>query len=246
MNRQSPACPIALLLTFILFLSNAHAQKDATTSSGATPPSTAEGVGRKGNEPEKRVTDAAAVVRRMKSDARVSDLIQGAKGLLIVPHFIKAALVFGGQGGAGLLVVQKNGRWSDPAFYKTRSGSFGAQIGGAKGALVMIFTSDAAVEAFAVKTTSWSLNAGAGLTTASYSKDTPQSGTLSDVVVWSDTSGLFGGAAVGATRVARDEDANQAYYDHTDVTPQEILSGLVANPYSNSLREVLPMQLAAK
>lgn len=246
MDRRSSACAIVLLWTVILFSSKALAHKDATTSSDAVPPSSEDSVSVEAHEPRKRVTDAVSVVRRMESDARVSRLIEGAKGLLIVPHLIKAALVFGGQGGAGLLVVQRNGRWSDPAFYKTRSGSFGAQIGGAKGALVMIFTSDKAVEAFAVKTSSWSLNAGAGLTTASYSQDTPQSGTLSDVVVWSDTSGLFGGAAVGATRVASDERANQAYYNHTDVTPQQILSGLVANPYSNKLREVLPMQRASQ
>jgi lipid-binding SYLF domain-containing protein len=62
------------------------------------------------------------------------------------------------------------------------------------------------------------------------------------VVVWSDTKGLFGGAAVGATRLARDERANQAYYNRTDVTPEQILSGLVANPNSNRLREVLPLR----
>src|SRR5262249_19779977 len=163
--------------------------------------------------------------------------IRRAKGLLIVPHFIKAAFILGGQGGSGLMVVQSDGRWSDPAFYKSDSGSLGAQIGGAKGALVMILMSDKAVEAFARKTSSWSANTSAGLTTASYSKDAPQSGTISDVVVWSSSSGLFGGAAVGATRVASDEHANQIYYKRTDVTTKQILSGLVANPYSNKLRE---------
>jgi lipid-binding SYLF domain-containing protein len=245
-DRRSSACAVVLLSTFILSASSAHAQNATTTSSGPMPASTADGVSVEANEAQKRVNDAVAVVRRMKTDSQVSELIQDAKGLLIVPHFIKAALVFGGQGGPGLMLVQRNGRWSDPAFYKTRSGSFGAQIGGAKGALVMILTSDKAVEAFATKTSSWSLNAGAGLTAASYSKDTRESGFLSDVVIWSDTKGLFGGAAVGATRVAIDERANQAFYNHTDVTPQKILSGLVANPYSNKLREVLPMQQASK
>ena len=76
--------------------------------------------------------------------------------------------------------------------------------------------------------------------------DTRESGTLSDVVIWSDTKGLFGGAAVGATRVAIDQKANQAYYNEPDVTPEVILSGLVANSASNILREVLPMQRASK
>jgi lipid-binding SYLF domain-containing protein len=194
------------------------------------------------NEPQHRIADAVQVVRKSKADPRVSALIQDAKGLLVVPHFFKAALLFGGQRGAGLMLVQRDGRWSDPVFYRTTSGSVGLQIGGARGALVMILTSDKAVEAFATKTSSWSLEAGAGLTVSSYSKDTPQSGTRSDVVVWSDAKGLFGGAAVGATRVVRDERANHAYYNSADVTPEQILSGFVANPDSNRLREVLPLQ----
>jgi lipid-binding SYLF domain-containing protein len=198
------------------------------------------------NEAQDRVTDAVSVVRAMSADPQVSALVQEAKGLLIVPRFLKAALVFGGQAGPALMLVQRNGRWSDPAFYRTHSGSFGAQIGATRGALVMILTSDRAVQAFTVKTTSWSLNVGAGLTAASYSKDMQQPASRSDVVIWSDSKGLFGGAAVGATRVAIDERANRQYYDHADVTCQQILSGLVANPYSNRLREVLVMQRAAK
>jgi lipid-binding SYLF domain-containing protein len=181
----------------------------------------------------------------MSTDPQLSVVLQQAKGLLIVPHFMKAALVFGTQGGSGLMLVQRNGRWSDPAFYRTRSGSFGAQIGAAKGALVMILMSDQAVEAFTAKSTNWSISATAGLTAASYSKDTRQSGAT-DVIVWSDSKGLFGGAAVGATRVASDERANQEYYNHADVTSQQILGGLVANPYSNRLREVLAIQRASK
>jgi lipid-binding SYLF domain-containing protein len=243
-DHRSSACAALLLLTFVL--PGAHAQNAAGTPNNAIPSSTAQGATRDATDAQMRVKDAAAVLRRMKSDPQANELLQDAKGLLIVPHFIKAALVFGGRGGSGLLVVQKDGRWSDPAFYRTSGGSVGAQIGGAKGALVMILTSDRAVAAFATKTSSWSLNAGAGLTAANYSNDTRESGTLSDVVIWSDTKGLFGGAAVGATKVTIDQKANRAYYNQPDVTPQEILSGLVANESSNILREVVPMQRASK
>jgi SH3 domain-containing YSC84-like protein 1 len=229
-DRRSSVCAVVLLLTIIL----------------AMPPSRADVVSEEANEVQQRVDAAVLVLRRSKADPQVNELIQDAKGVLIVPHFFKAALLFGGQRGAGLMLVQRNGRWSDPAFYTTGSGTFGVQIGGAQGAFVMILRSDKAVGAFAMKTSSWSLNAGAGLTVSSYSKDTPQSGTLSDVVIWSDTKGLFGGAAVGATRVASDARANQAYYNHPDVTTEQILGGVVANPYSNKLREVLPPPPASK
>jgi lipid-binding SYLF domain-containing protein len=235
-----------LLFTFILSCSNALAQESSKSPGSATAPATAAAVSPETSEAQTRVSDAVSILRMMKSDAQLTDLIQKSKGLLIVPHFFKAALLFGGYRGAGVMLVQTNGRWSDPAFYKTSNGSFGAQIGGAKGAYVLILTSDKAVQSYAVKTSSWSMNAGAGLTAAHYSKDAVKSGIHSDVVVWSDTTGLFGGASLGASRVASDERANQAYYNQPDVTPQRILSGLIANPYSNKLREALPMQRASE
>ena len=228
MDTRSSASIVVLLLAFVALSSSA-----------------ARAAGAELEDAQQRVDDAVLVVHRAKADPRVSALIQNAKGLLVVPHFFKAALLFGGQRGAGLMLVQRNARWSDPVFYTTSGGSLGVQIGGVKGAFVMILTSDKAVEAFVTKTSSWSLSAGAGLNVSSYSKDTPQSGARSDVVVWSDTRGIFGGAAIGATRISRDDRANQAYYSRGALTPEQILNGLVANPNSNRLREALPMQQAS-
>lgn len=127
-----------------------------------------------------------------------------------------------------------------PVFYKIGGGTFGAQIGGTKGALVMLLMSDKAIDAFVNKASTWSLSAGAGLNAVNYSKQTPQSQTLSDVVVWSDTKGLFGGAAVGASKVTRDTTVNQVYYNNRDVTVQQILDATVTNPNAKSLIGVLP------
>jgi lipid-binding SYLF domain-containing protein len=61
-------------------------------------------------------------------------------------------------------------------------------------------------------------------------------------VVWSDTKGLFGGAAVGASKVSRDTAANEVYYNNHDVTAQQILDGTVTNPHAKLLLDVLPPQ----
>jgi lipid-binding SYLF domain-containing protein len=193
-----------------------------------------------------RINDAIPVVGKMKEDPQVNDLLQKSKGVVIVPHYIQAALVFGGRGGAGVLLVHHDAHWSNPAFYKLSGGSFGAQIGGTKGALVLMLMSDRAVDAFENKDSTWSMNAGAGLTAVNYSKQTPESQTLSDVVVWSDTKGLFGGAAVGASKISRDTAANQAYYNSHDLTVQQILSSAVTNPNAKLLIDVMPVQQAAK
>ena len=191
-------------------------------------------------EAQMRVDDAIPVVGKMKADAAVNELLGKAKGVVIVPHYVQAALVFGGKSGAGVLLVRRDQTWSSPVFYKIGGGTFGAQIGGTKGALVMLLMSDKAIDAFVNKASTWSLSAGAGLNAVNYSKQTPQSQTLSDVVVWSDTKGLFGGAAVGASKVTRDTTVNQVYYNNRDVTVQQILDATVTNPNAKSLIAVMP------
>jgi len=193
-----------------------------------------------------RIDDAIVVVGKMKSDPKVGELLGKAKGVVIVPHFTQAALVFGGRGGAGVLLVRQHGHWSDPAFYKLGGGTFGAQIGGTSGALAMLLMSDKAVEAFENQASTWSMTATAGLTARSYSRNTPESGTLSDVIVWTDMNGYFGGAAIGATKVSRDTSTNQVYYKNPDVTIQQILSGAITNPDAKLLVDVMPPELMPK
>jgi len=192
-------------------------------------------------ETHARINDAIPIVGKLKEDPKSNDLLVKAKGIVIVPHYLQAALVFGGRGGSGLLLVRRGDRkWSDPVFYKISGGTFGAQIGGTKGALVFFLMSDKAIEAFENKASTWSMNAGAGLAAVSFSKQTPETATLTDVVIWSDTKGIFGGAAVGASKISRDMKANEVYYNDHDITAQRILSGEVTSPQSKLLLDVLP------
>ena len=187
-----------------------------------------------------RVNDAIPIVTKLKADAKANDLLVRAKGVLIVPRYMQAALVFGGRGGSGLLLVRRGTTWSDPVFYKLSGGTFGVQIGGTKGSLAFLLMSDKAIDAFENKASTWSMDAGAGLAAVSFSKQTPEAATLADVVVWSDRKGVFGGAALGASKIARDMQANQLYYKNQDITAQQILSGAVSSPQSKPLIDALP------
>jgi lipid-binding SYLF domain-containing protein len=227
---------VTLLVLAVLVASTADAAGAADSK-----PLTAQETNDVTAEAQMRVDDAIPVVGKMKAETGVNELLAKAKGVVIVPHYMQAALVFGGKSGSGVLLVRRDKTWSNPVFYKIGGGTFGAQIGGAKGALVMLLMSDKAIEAFINKASTWSMSAGAGLNAVNYSKQTPESQTLSDVVVWSDTKGLFGGAAVGASKVSRDTAVNQVYYNNRDVTVQQILDGAVANPNAKSLIAVMPL-----
>lgn len=55
-------------------------------------------------ETQMRINDAIPIVGKLKEDPKANDLLGRAKGIVIVPHYIQAALVFGGRGGSGLLL----------------------------------------------------------------------------------------------------------------------------------------------
>ena len=72
------------------------------------------------------------------------------RALFIVPQFLRGALVFGGAGGSGLLLVrdEKTGNWGDPVFYTIGSASFGLQVGGDVSEIVLLVRTPKGLEEF--------------------------------------------------------------------------------------------------
>ena len=113
----------------------------ATTGAATNPNATQ-------NDAQKLVDNAVKVVQRMKKDPKLEKLMAKAKGIYIVPDFGRGALIVGGRGGAGVVLAQNNGRWSNPAFYDFGAISFGAQAGGSGGPVAFLLMSQQAIDAF--------------------------------------------------------------------------------------------------
>src|SRR6202158_3581028 len=60
-----------------------------------------------------------------KAFGNAKQLMRQAKAVFIVPKLIKGAFIVGGEGGDGVLMVQRHGGWSAPAFFAIGAGSFG-------------------------------------------------------------------------------------------------------------------------
>lgn len=186
-----------------------------------------------------RVSDALAVVRQLESEPRMKQLLQQAKGVLIVPWYGRAALGLGAHGGAGLLLLKRvDGSWSGPAFYDLGGLTLGLQAGAEGGAIAMVLNNDKAVGEF-MKKNNFSLSAEAGLTVVNWSRLAQGTAGNGDVVAWSGAKGLFGDAvAVGLNDIRYNQALTNAYYGRS-LSPKDIPDGSVSNPQARPLQQAL-------
>ena len=170
-----------------------------------------------------QVRVATNIIQQMKKDREIDKLLQRAKGVFVLPDFGRVALGVGVRGGEGVLMVKQDDRWSGPAFYNAGAFSVGAQAGVSGGSVAFLLMNDQAIRGFK-STNNFALNADAGLSIINYSANAQGAYGKGDVVVWSDTEGLFAGVALSISDIVWDEDENRAYYG-ANVTPGSVLAG---------------------
>ena len=192
-----------------------------------------------------RVSDAAKIVRQMDRNPSLAAVLQRAKGVFIIPHYGRGGFIVGGQGGGGVVLVRHAMGWSSPAFYSIGGGSIGAQAGGEGGSIAMILMTRKAVDHFENSGGSWSLNGGAGLTVVNWSGRTRANTNRGDVILWSNTKGLYGRLTASVTRITPDTNMDRAYYQRP-VTAREFLAGNVSSPNSAPLRNALAARVASR
>lgn len=183
-----------------------------------------------------QVSEATAVLARMKREPGMQALLRKARGVLIFPDYGRGGLVVGAGGGSAVLMARHQGDWTGPALYNFGTVNIGAQVGGSGGSAAMIIMSDRALRRFE-RSDRFSVNADAGLTIVKYSaRGHAQPG---DVVLWSDLKGAYAGATVGVTDLNFDEGETGALYGHR-VNPRDVFSGSVHTAQADSLLHMLP------
>jgi lipid-binding SYLF domain-containing protein len=168
----------------------------------------------------------------------VKKFLKNSKGIMIFPEVLKAALLIGGEGGSGVLMVkQANGAWSYPAFYTMGSVSFGFQAGGqSQQTILFIMTQDGldAILNEQVKVGA-DISAAAGPRGVGAEAATTVAGGK-DVYVYSLNKGLFVGASIEGAIIAKRSDWNQAYYGRATDPRQIVQDNAVSNPNADPLR----------
>lgn len=195
-----------------------------------------------GSEAQTVVDGAVAAVQQMRtsSDIVSSGVLGRAKAVVIVPRSLKIAVIAGGSGGHAVLLARTAHGWSNPAFYTVASGSLGPQVGVRESTIVLLLMTDRALNAF-LHNNNVTLGASANLTVAQYSASGAAAIGSQDVVVWTDSQGLFIGGSVAAQGFRQDFALDRAYYGNAgqNMTATEILANAGHNPGADKLKAAL-------
>lgn len=152
-------------------------------------------------------------IMNIREKAIPKELLDKAEAIAVFPGVIKAAFVFGGRGGQGLISRRIRGGWSAPAFFNLTGGSFGAQIGATKTDYVLLIMNDDGLngllkDKFEIGGEVGVAAGPVGREAAASTDATLQAGILS----YSRSKGAFIGAALKGAAITPDNDLNEAVY----------------------------------
>lgn len=148
-------------------------------------------------------------------------ILREARAVVILRE-TRAGFILGGKGGFGAMLVRGKRGWSAPAPMSAQEGGIGLQAGWQSATFVQVLMSEAAVEA--VRTNRFRFGVGLRVTSGprSMGDEAKTSSVGSDVLLYADTGGVFGGLAVEGGSLRPDRRANRDLYG---VEAEEVLFG---------------------
>lgn len=182
----------------------------------------------------KRIEDAATVLRELHTapDQDVPlDLWEKASCVMVVPRLKKAAFIFGGEYGKGLMSCRNNGVWSPPVFMRIGKGSWGLQFGAQTVDLVLLVMNDNGIEQLLRNRVS--LGAEASIAAGPVGRDARAATDLqlrAEILSYSRTQGIFAGINLSGGVIRDDRDDNADLYGKGITAKQILLEGRVQLP----------------
>ena len=162
-----------------------------------------------------------------------NDIVKQATCVAVVPSLKKAAFVFGGQYGQGVVTCRTPNGWSAPAFIRMAGGSFGLQIGGQGTDLVLVAVNDRGMQDLLKSKFKIGGDAAASAGPVGRNSTASTDWKLSaELLSYSRSKGLFAGIDLDGTSVSQNTDDTDVYYGAPHPFEQ-ILKGNVPAPSSS-------------
>jgi lipid-binding SYLF domain-containing protein len=183
-----------------------------------------------------RIKEAATVLIEIHSapDKDIPrDLWDKAECVIVVPGLKKAAFVFGGEYGKGLMSCRHSGAWTAPVFMQVGKGSWGLQIGAQSIDLVLLVMNKGGAEKMLGNKVS--LGAEASIAAGPVGRDAraaTDAQMKAEVLAYSRTQGLFAGVNLSGGVVKPDPDDNSDLYGPKVSAHDVVIGGGVTAPAS--------------
>lgn len=175
---------------------------------------------------ERHAREAAEVftqIMNVRDKAIPKELLDKAEAIAVFPDVVKAAFIFGGKGGQGLISKRTPKGWSAPAFFNISGGSFGAQIGASKTDYVLLIMNQAGLKGLLED--KFELGGEVGVAAGPVGREAAAStnATLdAGILSYSRSKGAFIGAALKGAAISPDNHLNEAVYK---MKGKEVLTG---------------------
>ncbi|MDI9348796.1 MAG: lipid-binding SYLF domain-containing protein [Candidatus Symbiobacter sp.] len=228
--------PILIGVIFFAWLNSALAQSD-TASTPPPPPLS--------SEQQEQIDLARIAIEEMRRDQMAGDNVEKwlgeAKAVMIFPNLFRAGFFLGGSGGGGVLLVKnRDGTWSDPAFYFLGGVSLGVQFGAKQSQVLMLIMTDGGLDQ--IMSRSVKLGGEVSLAAGPVGAENGAATTANfgaDILIYARASGLFGGVAAEGSIIQSRDAWNQIYYRQKLFPRQIVFDHAATNPGSLALRQAL-------
>jgi len=152
-------------------------------------------------------------IMNVREKAIPKELLDKAEAIAVFPEVVKAAFIFGGKGGQGVISRRTRNGWSAPAFFNLSGGSFGAQIGATKTDYVLLVMNEDGLNGLLKD--KFEIGGEVGVAAGPVGREAAASTNPrldAGILSYSRSKGLFIGAALKGAVISPDNDLNEAVY----------------------------------
>src|SRR5438552_3061304 len=170
-----------------------------------------------------RLADAARIVQEMRGEIP-QQYWDRARCVAVMPEVKKAAFMFGGEYGKGVISCRSGDGWSAPVFLQLAKGSWGFQAGAEQVDLVLLVMNESGVQKLLQNKVTLGADASvaAGPIGRQGSVGT-DAALVAEIVAYSRAKGLFAGINLSGGVLRPDEEANVEVFG-PGATPRTILA----------------------
>lgn len=193
-------------------------------------PTLAEKTGKSAKDAGRHSKDAAQVFNEIMGapdKAIPRELVEKAQAIAVFPGVVKAAFIFGGREGKGVISRRTAAGWSAPAFFKLGGGSFGAQIGVDKTDYVLLIMDEKGLNGLLGD--KLEIGGEVGVAAGPVGREASAATDVqlkAQILTYSRSKGAFIGVALNGTVITPDNNLNEAVYG---IKASDVLNGSVSS-----------------